>query len=230
MEIELRVRTSWKGLTIKDYFAYLEALENPNTSDFEKQLDILAILCQIKRADLMDLPANQIVPLFDKMEFMKVPPKEEVRNYYDINGRKFKLCMNVGEITAGQFIDLNNYTKDPEFIMDNLHMICAILMAPVIPYRGKSFQSKIRVEKYNPATLNERAEFLFEHMPIGEAVGISSFFTFLFSLFIEITKRYLEQMKTTQLNLASKTLSRKEINRLKSAQDGSKKNGIGSQP
>lgn len=209
MEKVLTIRTSWNGITIKDYFAYLGALENPNTSDFEKQLDILAILCNIDRSELMQLPAREIIPLFEKMNFMAVPPKEDARSYYDINGRKFKLAMNVGEITAGQFIDLNNYTKDPEFIMDNLHTICAILLAPVIPYRGKSYPGgvKERTEKYNPSTLNERAEFLFEHMPIGSAIGISNFFTFLFDLFIEITKHYLEQTKTKQLNKVSKMLS-----------------------
>lgn len=223
-EVVLKIRTSWKGLTIKDYFAYLGALENPNTSDFEKQLDILAILCGIDRSDLMNLPAREIVPLFEKMDFMKVPPKDDAQKFYDIAGRKFQLTMNVGEITAGQFIDLTNYTKDPEFIMDNLHTICAILLAPVIPYRGKSFPNKIRTEKYNPATLNERAEFLFENMPIGSAIGISNFFTFLFDLFIEITKHYLEQTKQNQLNIASKILRTKLS---KPAQAGLKKNGTG---
>lgn len=194
---------------------YLGALENPNTSDFEKNLDILALLCSVDRSALMDLPANQIVPLFDKMEFLATPPKEEPRLFYEIGGKKFKLCMNVSELTAGQFIDLTNYTKDPEFIMDNLHSICAVLMLPVIPYRGKHRSEEIRTEKYDGKKLNERAEFLFDNMPIGEAIGISNFFTFLYDLFMQITKRYLDQTMKKKLKLASKMLSAKQTNLMK---------------
>lgn len=232
MEVELTLRTSWKGLSIKDYLMYLGALDNPNTNDFEKQLDILAILCSTNRQALNDLPANQVIPLFNKLEFLKVAPKEDARSYYDISGKKFKLCMDVGQITAGQFIDLTNYTKDPDFIMDNLHTICAILLLPVIPYRGKAYpgSAKERIEKYSAETLNDRAEFLFDNMPIGEAIGISNFFTFLWNIFIEITKNYLERERMKTLNSVSTTLNEKPMMKsLKPARDGLKKNGIGSQ-
>jgi hypothetical protein len=202
--MELTLKTSWEGVTIKEYMLYLGALHNPNTSDFEKQLDILAVMCGISREDLMPLPANQILPLFNRLTFLTIPPTADVRPYYDISGRKFKFCMDVKELTAGQFIDITNYTRDPDLILDNLNAICAVLLLPVKPYKGKRLEPPC--EKYGETPLQEIADYLYEHMPIQEAMGISNFFGFLYSVFTEITRLYLEAEQTKQLNKASKML------------------------
>lgn len=222
--MQLTIKTSWDAVTICDYMNYKNALDNPNTTDFEKKLDVLAILCHITREELMDLPASQIVPLFNKMEFLTKPPTAEVEPYYEIAGKKFKLIMDVTQLTAGQFIDLSHYTKDPAFIIDNLHAICAILLLPVKPYRGK--KDIIPTEKYGETPIGEIAEFLYENMPIKEALGISNFFTCLYNLFMQITKRYLEQERTKLLNKASKMLSKNTMNQL-SPETGSRKSGNG---
>lgn len=224
--MNLQLTTSWAGITIEKYFNYKNALENPNTTDFEKNLDILAILCDIDRSDLMSLPANQIVPLFDKMEFLTEHPHSATREYYDIGGRKFKFCARVQDLTAGQFIDLSNYTKDPNLTLDYLHNICAVLLLPVKQYRGRKVTREY-AEKYGETPHDELSEFLYKNMTIPEAIGISNFFTLLYELFTEITKRFLAQKMTKQLTLTSKMLSKAMTESLKT---GSTKNGNGSQP
>ena len=219
--MQLTIITSWDGVTISAYLQYKMVLEDPNITDFEKNLRILSVLCNISRETLNDLPANQIIPLFNKMEFLKTPPTAEPEPYYDINGQKYALVMDVTKITAGQFIDLNHYTKDVNNLIYDIHLICATLLLPVKPYKGKKLPP---VEKYGESSTEERAEFLYEHMPIKEALGISNFFTCLYNLFIEITKIYLEQTRTKQLNSALKMLSAKNLNQLKT---GSMKNGNG---
>jgi hypothetical protein len=219
--MQLVIRTSWDGITISDYMKYTMILEDPNVSDFEKNLRILALLCNIERETLNELPANQIVPLFNRMQFLASAPDSKPEPYYEINGRKFKLVMDVTQLTAGQFIDLNHYTKDAAHIIYNIHSICATLLLPVKEYRGKKIPP---VEKYGESSTEERSEFLYEHMPIKEALGISSFFTYLYNLFTVITERYLKQERDNQLNLASKMLSRTNLNHLKI---GSMKNGNG---
>ena len=221
--MQLNLITSWDAITIEKYFTYQQHLTNENTSDFEKQINILSLLLGIDKATMDELPASQVVPLFDKMEFLTKQPYAEPRTYYDIGGNKYFLQRDVMKITAGQFIDLTHYTKDPSGILENIHNICAVLLLPVKPYRGKQIPP---VEKYGESDVIERAEFLYNHMSIGEAMGISGFFTMLYSLFIEITKRYLETEKTKQLNLASKMLSRATLQQLET---GSKKNGSGLQ-
>lgn len=214
-------------ITIKDYMNYKCALENPNTTDFEKHIEILAMLCGLQRSDLMQLPARQITPLFNSMEFLKKQPTSEVKEFYEIAGKKYKLIMDVNKLTAGQFIDLSHYTKDPELIIDNLHLVCSVLMLPVIPYRGKKNVDIVRTEKYLETPIDETSEFLYNNMPITEALGISNFFTFLFDVFIQITKHYLEQERTKQLNRASKMLSEAMTASLK-PETGSTINGNGS--
>lgn len=219
--MQLQIITSWNAVHIKQYMSYKEVLDDPNITDFEKHLRVLSILCGIERKELDDLPANQIIPLFNKMQFLTKEPTAEPEPYYEIGGQRFALVMDVTKITAGQFIDLNHYTKDANLILDNLHLICATLLLPVKPYRGKRVPP---VEKYGESSTEERAEFLYEHMPIKEALGISNFFTCLYNLFTEITKIYLEQMMTKQLNSALTMLSAKNLNQLKT---GITKNGNG---
>lgn len=210
--MELTLKTSWSAVTIADYMNYKNALDNPNTNEFEKNLDVLAIILGVDRATLMPLPAGQILPLLDRMSFLITPPTSDPRSYYDIGGRKFKLVMNVKDLTAGQFIDLSHYTKDPELVLDNLHSICATLLIPVKPYKGK--KSDIPVEKYGETPVNETAEFLYNNMSIEEAIGISSFFTLLYDLFTQITKRFLETEMRIQLSKASKMLKPETITKL----------------
>jgi hypothetical protein len=219
--MQLTIITSWDGVTISAYLQYKMVLEDPNISDFEKNLRILSILCGIDRETLNDLPANQIIPLFNKMEFLKIAPTANPEPYYEINGKRFALVMDVTKITAGQFIDLNHYTRDADSIIYDIHLICATLLLPVKEYRGKKIPP---IEKYGESSTEERADFLYDHMPIKEALGISNFFMNLYSLFIEITKIYLEQTRMQQMNSASKILSAKNLNHLKT---GSKKSGSG---
>jgi hypothetical protein len=222
--MELTLKTSWDGITIKDYMNYKCILDDRNISDFEKQLEILALLLNVDRKEMNDWPANQVTPLFEKMKFLSQQPTAPIEPYYDINGRKFELIMDVTKITAGQFIDLSHYTKDSELIIDNIHLICATLLLPISPYKGKKIP---KADKYDSSKIEEISEFLYQHMPIQEAIGISNFFTFLYNVFIEITKRYLEAEKLKQLSRASKMLSLSVLNQIK--QSGSQTNGAGSQ-
>jgi hypothetical protein len=222
--MELILKTSWAGVTIKDYMNYKCILEDRNTTDFEKQLDILALLLSVDRKEMMSWPANQVTPLFDKMKFLTVKPYSKVEPYYDINGRKFELIMDVNKLTAGQFIDLSHYTKDQELVIDNLHLICSTLLLPIGKYKGKH---NPKPDKYDSEKIGDISEFLYEHMPISEALGISNFFTFLFDLFTEITKLYLEAERTKQLSRASKMLKQSTMTLVQQA-TGSRKSGIGS--
>jgi hypothetical protein len=208
--IEITLKTSWETVSIKDYMAYTMILEDKNTSEFEKTLDILGLMCGMSRENLMPMPARDIMPLFSKLTFLSEKPKSDVKEFYDIGGIKYKLISDVRQMTAGQFIDLSHYTKDPNLIIDNLHLICATLMLPVKQYRGKKFMDKIETERYLETPIAVTSENLYENMPIQEAIGISNFFTCLYSLFTEIMRLYSKEMSQKRLKLALETLKQSE--------------------
>lgn len=178
---------------------------------------MLSILSTVSRkpvAYFNEFRVPEIQELFERLDFLKHPSDTPLREFYQIGGKRYKFVGNLTELTTGQFIDLDAQTKEPTAIVDNLHIICAIFLLPIIPKTPiqrliekmglKKFRS---LEHYLETPLQETAENLYQNMPYALANSIGLFFCVLGQIYTAITKDCLRQEMTNQLRLASMKLS-----------------------
>lgn len=126
----LKVKQSWNEVTIKDFFHITSILKDDVLNDLEKKIAVLAVLAGIDETELDSYPISEVHKMFREVEFIYEQPKGEVKDYYFIGGKRYKLVKEVNRLTAAQFVDLSAYSKTSEDIIENLHLICTTLLLP----------------------------------------------------------------------------------------------------
>jgi hypothetical protein len=94
------------------------------------------------------------------------PDKEEFRKTFMFKKEEYGFVPNLSGISTGEYIDLENYCKNP---IENLHIIMSIL------YRKVTFKRNERytIESYNP---DEFKEEIFKECPMDIALSSLGFF------------------------------------------------------
>lgn len=128
--MRINLKTSWEQVTIEDYMKIYSIIGDENINEVEKEIMILAVLAGVNEHQLNKFPLSEIKRLFSMIGFIHELPKGDIQDYYFIGGKRYKLVKNPGDMTAGQFIDINSYTKDADLMIENIHLIAATLLLP----------------------------------------------------------------------------------------------------
>lgn len=122
--------------------------------------------------------------------------KRGTKRVYNINGRRFKTCLNPFDVKAGQFVDL-------QYIMANDNKLQNVLSVFLLPQSRNGFGWK--THKYNDGyDVLEVREFILNNFTIGDAQALSAFFLTLSNKLLRISLRYLEKKRVKQMILAQR--------------------------
>ena len=182
-EVKLTIPSEWCDITIGTYQEYVKIQEGKG-SEKNKVIKSLALLCNttpfiVKKmvyTDLLDIMAI-VKGLIDTE-----PNKEEFRKTFMFKNNEYGFVPNLSGITTWEYIDLENYCKEP---IENLHIIMSIL------YRQITFKRNERyaIEDYNP---DEFKEELFKDCPMDIALNCLGFFLTLGNELAWISRSYLQ--------------------------------------
>lgn len=115
--------TSWSNLTVKDFIKVHRIASSPDyTNVSDKLLDIAA--------ELSDMPLTSLpMEAVHRLQFILTPDKMggKLARYLYLKGHLFKPATKPNKWTAGQYIDISEYTKDPDKIINNMHYLFAAL-------------------------------------------------------------------------------------------------------
>jgi hypothetical protein len=122
--------------------------------------------------------------------FAMVPrPPYELIDRFNLDGIDYGYLPSYKEISFGEFADLDTLlTKKPEEVMDELHIIAAMMYRPIISQKKKH---DFKIEKYNIETLHDRAQLFKEKLDIRFALGGQFFFTNFAKTFSNYTQESL---------------------------------------
>lgn len=147
-----------KDLTLREFDQYTSLLK-------EDVVDIFALL-NIFGYDANKLSVNEFNKAEQSIQNMQLPTNG-VKLIYNVNGRKFKACLDMTKIKAGQFIDFQNYSKD--------FKLQEILSVFLIPQYKKLFLT--RTYDYNKGyDIFEVQNYLYDNFTVGDANELSNFF------------------------------------------------------
>ena len=113
-----------------------------------------------------------------------------MKKTFDFKGYKYGFIPNLSEMTTGEFIDLETWSKDS---MKNLHRIMSILYRPIIEKENTYGQYKI--ENYEPTIEKEKVML---DLPMDIALGSINFFFHLGGKLVNNLHNSLKKNKKKQ--------------------------------
>lgn len=128
--VELKYK-NWNEITV-DVFDKLKAL-HPNTGEdviinqLNDNIDILSVLCECDVDDIADLSASKFNELVRQITFLDDMPKVKIQEVYIINGHKYRVFLEIKDMTMSQYIDFQTLMKDQE---KNFKKLLACFLLP----------------------------------------------------------------------------------------------------
>jgi len=187
------VPNDFKELTIGKY----QELNKIKLDEKKDILDYINILTGISKdmINLMDIGdvkniTDNLLKFFDKEKYDLVDAVKIEKDTYVFD-------RNLDSMRFEMFIDLEELTKDQDSIIDNLHIIMAILYRPMI--KKRFYQRDIKEEEYNSINIKQRAEFFKDNMMMDKVLGALFFFINLRTKYITTILDYSTNDKKTQM-------------------------------
>jgi hypothetical protein len=185
-EVKLTIPDNWSDITIGTYQQYVKIQEGKG-SEKNKIVKSLALLCSTTPFVVKKMAYKDLLDIMGIIKNMidTEPDKEQFRKVFKFKDEEYGFCPNLSNITTGEYIDLENYCKEP---IENLHTIMSIL------YRKVNFKRNERyaIEDYNP---DEFKEELFKDCPMDIALSSLGFFLTLGEKLATISHNYLQQQE-----------------------------------
>lgn len=129
--MKLELPGSWEDITIKQFSDITNAKENIN-DDLELMIEILSILSGVERQKLDQLDLVNLSKCYRALSFLdQFKVKEEPTARFEIDGVHYFADFKITNLTAGQYIDLKHFTKDPKLTIANMHNVLAVFYIPV---------------------------------------------------------------------------------------------------
>lgn len=147
-------------LTIREFYEFQELIKD--------EVNPLEVLEFFGVNNTEDLEIKEFEELFSKVMSQKIEI-EPIKKEYLINGKLYHPVLEIQNIKAAQFIDLQTYIKDFKY-----EQVLSVFMLPI---KKEGLFKKKSISKYNSAyDMNKLQNELLDNMRIGDAVALSGFF------------------------------------------------------
>ena len=158
--------SKWSELNIKQFQAINKLQLNEH---LDALISIIHILTGITEAELDDLSYTEFLKISDccKFIFDKEAFNEKIRYEVNIDDVRYVMAQDLTKISTREFIDLDTLLKNKDNVIENIHIVIAILFRPV--------GTNGLPEPYTTDTVYDRAELFLEKFPCDLILSIMSF-------------------------------------------------------
>lgn len=188
---------NYKDLTIAKY-QELYSVDWENMEEIDRQVTIISILSDKTEDEVLALPLAEYSKMAAQTEFLAKEPnvKNRTPNKVKINGKEYEVLKDVKDMTAGQYIDYQQYLS----LNDITKYLPYLLSCFIIP-KGK---------KYGEYNVDVVINDIRNNMSVEEALNIAGFFMKKFRTSIEGMLLYLGwKMKMTKRKAKDETVKNK---------------------
>ena len=179
-----------KSITIRQ-FQRLTKLESiKGLSDgLEKKILTASIVSGVPVKELRAKPLLELTTFIDKVvDSYDFEFKDKNHNKsIVIDHKKYYIISEVHKITSGQMMDLGEFIKGEDDVIDNLHFIVAILL-------------RENKKEYDGETLLARADVMREHCPYNDIYDIAVFFCKVLSKLPSLLEQEMEKSLRSMSN------------------------------
>lgn len=197
------LKKGWSDITINEYYQIQDILNDEDTDELDKTIDIATVLTGMTREELLKTDYNEYTELITEINTILcsgIP--ENANNKLDsiiLDGVKYKIIKELDKVSVGQYIDFQSYLTQEK----NMAQILSIFLIP----EGKKY-----AEDYNVAeTINT-----FENkLDIISAKQLCNFFVHWSAKsmhYLLTSYKWRMKMMMMKTNMSKKT--KKQINQM----------------
>jgi hypothetical protein len=207
----IRIELGEKSYNIASKFDELNIKTYQNLSlidaddERKKMVGYLQVLTGLDYKEIEKIEISQLIILMDKFKFFDTPEQELVEAV-EVDGDVYVFDKNLQDMRFDMFVDLEEITKDKDLIIENLHLIMAILYRPACVKKKKR---KLVPEPYDSDTVMDRAEFFKEYMMMDKILGALFFFTISNLNYIQDLEVFLTKKKEEKSKMKENILNQK---------------------
>jgi len=192
MSIKIKIPTSLKDITLRQYKKYLNIQKKVKDPRF-LNAKMIEILCNVRLEDVM------LLKLSDSQEITSIlskvfDAKPDLITRFKLNSVDYGFHPELDDMTLGEYIDLDTFIGD----WDNMEKAMNVLYRPVVV----KLKDRYNIEEYRLGT-----EGVLLDMPM-DAVMSSIFF--LWSLGLDLAKTMTNSLETEETEILTQYLSSQE--------------------
>jgi hypothetical protein len=186
--MEIKVPTSMYEVPLYQMVEYSQLPED--MPDGLRQLNAISIFCNITMEDVRKMPLsvlNKTIVILSKW----VNEKPKFIQTFEFNGIKYGFNPNINTIAIGEYIDIENYCKEPK----DMYKVMSVLYRPITIEGQKN--------KYDIETYKGEVNDSFKEMPSEVAFGSMLFFWTLGIDLLNCIRKYLRAEAKAQRTKSS---------------------------
>lgn len=206
--------TSWKEVTLRQ-FIELSHLTNDDTVEYN--IAVVALMSGKTKEDIEALPFTDLTNYIKKVQFInELPTQHLLPQRIDVNGKRYRVNLNVSELTGGGYIDLKTLTKDPTKIVDNMPLILTCFIKPI----KRNWYGRYKDVKVNVDEQMANAEDFKNFLSIDIAYPLCVFFCELYPNLILGIQQYLLKKAQRETKMLESSLKMYKKKRTTTTGDG----------
>ncbi len=159
---------SWADITIGQY---QEIMSIQTDNEITKFVETVSICLDMDPSEIRTLSFNDFRELQKDMSFINKDPESVVVNKFEIDGIHYGLIPDMSVITAGEFIDAEQFKNDA---MDNLHNLVALIYRPITKELP---DGQYEIELHKSQGFERRANLFRDRLSIEIVLGAVLFFS-----------------------------------------------------
>ena len=159
----IKIIDNYRNLPIGKYLEILELSQDENVDALEQQVKTISILTGMTEDDVLALPIMQYKELARKTKFLEngYDGKLQIAKSYGLAGMELIPVKDFAKITAAQYIDFQNLSKEGDkYLVETL----SIFLIP----KGKKYMDGYEIEDVRQA--------IRENLSVADVLSLSAFF------------------------------------------------------
>ena len=154
----------------------------PDMDNTQRQLEAVAIFCDLTMSEVKNIPFETLKYCVEKITAM-LESKPTFTPRFVLKGVEYGFVPNFDELTTGEFIDIENYCKEP----NDLWKVLSVLYRPIV----KSGQNN----RYEIVAYNAELNPSFKEIDANTAFGAMLFFWTLGIDLLSTFQKYLRKVR-----------------------------------
>lgn len=188
MKVKFTIPTTKADVPLSQYqeFSKIQKLNKDSEDDAFVIEKMVSIFCEVDMKDLRNIKYDHYELICEQLA-QAFDTKSKHRQIIKVAGNEFGMIPNFDEMTFGEYVDLDEYSKNEA----DWHKFMAVLYRPITA----KVKDMYEIEPYEGSA---KYADLMKHASLADAEGAMLFFWSLANELLEITSHYLqvEKMKT----------------------------------
>lgn len=187
-EKEYNLPTTWEEVTIEQ-FQKLDLI-GKNLDEVDSLCQIISTLSGMPMEEIDELPYTCYKDLKKALNYLATDMGKELKYMFELNNEAYGLSYDVPKYSTREYLDADTLSKDKENMVDNLHLLMAVLYRPVTEVGENTNKLGYKIAPYKTEDLEARG-ILFKNAPITIAIAAMLFFS---AYAISLSESFLDSL------------------------------------